>query len=84
MKFQWPLARWGRRWGVMSATQRRAVLSSTRNGHAGAEAVALGDLRRFVDSLEEWPDTAIVETLHGAFIEASYTVGAPSLVKGDE
>lgn len=81
MKWNWPLPTWGKKHGITSATQRRAVLSSTRAGYAGEQAVTLGDLREFVDALEAWPDGALVETTSGAMLEVSFTTGAPSLVK---
>lgn len=84
MGLTWPLARWSKGRGVVAVTQRRAVLSSTRNGHAGAQAVTLGDLRKFVDSLEAWPSDARAETQSGAFMEVFFTTDAPSLIKGDE
>ena len=81
MSLRWPLARWSNKRGVMSATRRQAILSSTRVGFAGEQAVTLGDLREFIESLEAWPDDAIAETTRGAFCEVSFTSEAPSLIK---
>jgi len=72
---------WNNRIGVSSSTRRTAILGG---GMLHPTVTNLGELRKFVASLERWPDAVDIRPTAGAVLSAEYIVSADSLVNLDE
>ena len=77
MMIRWPLAKWTKGVGLTSATRREAVLSGRISD---ANSTSLGELRRFVASVERWPDSACVTKHSGAVIGVEFFERADPLM----
>jgi len=62
--------------GVQSQTHRRVVLASRYHSNR----TDLRQLRKFVKSLEGWPDNATVQIPSGAMLAVSFVEDAPDLL----
>jgi len=62
---RWPLHGWIKGIGTTSSTRRETVLSG---GTGGPNWTDLGTLRRFMSTVEKWPDSASVTKHDGAVI----------------
>lgn len=66
------------RFGISAETRRAAMLGGFLGDPTGTN---LGKLRRFVASLDQWPDNARVSPTSGAVLKVTYTEAAPTLMK---
>jgi hypothetical protein len=73
----WPLHRWIDSVGIASTTRRESVLGG-RFGRP--DETDLGSLRKFVASLEMWPDSAAVTKHSGAMIGVEFFEPADPMV----
>lgn len=81
MNVRWPLSVWKNEVGVSSITRRESVLG----GNFGdANQTNLGALRRFVASLERWPDSAVVTKHSGAVIGVEFFSRADPLASNEK
>ena len=71
------LMRWFDNVGRSSVTTRRVMLGGK---WLSSDRTELGDLRKFVASLEKWPDSADVRPTSGAILEVSFDEYPDSLI----
>ena len=76
----WPLGRWNKNIGVSSSTRRTASLGGTLTTSG---ETTLGELRRFMKTIEQWPDRAVVGQAAGAVLEVVYFSDADPLTRED-
>lgn len=74
---RWPLPRWLDDSSVDATTRRVSQLGGRT---ADPDETDLGALRRFVASLERWPDAAKVTKINGAVLEVQFFEKADPLM----
>jgi hypothetical protein len=77
---RWSLPSWQKGVGVSSETRRYAALSG---GISWPNNTTLGDLRKFVASLDRWPDKATVTSENGSVIQVEFFEAADPMTTGE-